>query len=99
MFGEGEMLLSDSDAARNSNLPEDNSQADESVRQEDTLGFSFENSSRKTDNRDYQGDLFSTAPVVREIVKYIDKPQRRIREIQVIYDDGILETFVLKSDK
>jgi transcriptional regulator with XRE-family HTH domain len=99
MFGEGEMLLSDADAALNSNLTEGNSQEDESVRQEETLGSSLDKSSRKSDNRDYQGDLFSTAPVVREIVKYIDKPQRRIREIQVIYDDGILETFVLKSDK
>lgn len=99
MFGEGEMLLSDADAAHNSTLSEDSSQADESVRQEEALSLPHENPSRKTDNRDYQGDLFSTAPVVREIVKYIDKPQRRIREIQVIYDDGILETFVLKSDK
>lgn len=47
-----------------------------------------------------QGDLFSTpaatpaaVPVVREVVKYLDKPQRRITEIRVFYDDGTYETF------
>ena len=93
MFGEGEMLLSDADAAFNSNLTEDSSQADESVRQEETLGSSLDKSSRKSDNRDYQGDLFSTAPVVREIVKYIDKPQRKITEIRVLFDDGTYAIF------
>ncbi len=45
-------------------------------------------------------DLFS-APVpvppqptvLRETVKYIDKPQRKITEIRVFYDDGTYETF------
>jgi hypothetical protein len=30
---------------------------------------------------------------VREVVKYLDKPQRRITEIRVFYDDGTYETF------
>ncbi len=45
-------------------------------------------------------DLFSTPvlvspqpTVLREMVKYIDKPQRRITEIRVFYDDGTYETF------
>lgn len=31
--------------------------------------------------------------VVREIVKYTDKPQRKITEIRVFYDDGTFDTF------
>ena len=52
------------------------------------------------DETHVQGDLFSTSaaapsavPVVREVVKYLDKPQRRITEIRVFYDDGTYETF------
>ncbi len=32
-------------------------------------------------------------PVVKETIKYIDKPQRKITEIRVFYDDGTYETF------
>lgn len=31
--------------------------------------------------------------IIRETVKYIDKPQRRITEIRVFYDDGTFDTF------
>ena len=30
---------------------------------------------------------------LREIVKYVDKPQRRITEIHVFYEDVTFETF------
>ena len=32
-------------------------------------------------------------PIVRETIKYIDKPQRKITEIRVFFDDGTYETF------
>lgn len=32
-------------------------------------------------------------PVIREIVKYIDKPQRKITEIRIFFDDGTYEVF------
>ena len=32
-------------------------------------------------------------PVVREVVKYIDKPQRKITEIRIFFDDGTFEVF------
>ena len=32
-------------------------------------------------------------PVIREVVKYVDKPQRRITEIRIFFDDGTYETF------
>ena len=31
--------------------------------------------------------------VIRETVKYVDKPQRKITEIRVFYDDGTFDTF------
>ena len=33
------------------------------------------------------------SPVVREVVKFIDKPQRKITEIRIFFDDGTFETF------
>lgn len=35
----------------------------------------------------------NTNMVVREIVKYTDKPQRKITEIRIFFDDGTFETF------
>ena len=32
-------------------------------------------------------------PVVREIVKYVDKPPRKITEIRIFFDDGTFEVF------
>ena len=36
--------------------------------------------------------------VVREIVKYTDKPQHKITEIRVFYDDGTFDTFSGKRE-
>ena len=33
------------------------------------------------------------SPQIHEVVKYVDKPQRKISEIRVFYDDGTFETF------
>ena len=32
-------------------------------------------------------------PVVREVVKYVDKPQRKFTEIRIFFDDNTYETF------
>ena len=32
-------------------------------------------------------------PVIREVVKYVDKPQRVITEIRIFFDDGTFQTF------
>lgn len=34
-----------------------------------------------------------TMPLMRETIKYVDKPQRKITEIRVFFDDGTYETF------
>ena len=66
-----------------------------------------EASSQAADAASEQSDLFtsatapstevnstpSPAPQIQEVVKYIDKPQRKITEIRVFYDDGTFETF------
>ena len=63
--------------------------------------------SQPSDATSGQTDLFSSkispssvanntptsAPQIQEVVKYIDKPQRKITEIRVFYDDGTFETF------
>lgn len=35
-------------------------------------------------------------PVIHEVVKYVDKPQRKITEIRIFFDDGTYETFSSK---
>lgn len=64
-------------------------------------------SSQPSDMAAEQSDLFASgttpsaevnstpasAPQIQEVVKYIDKPQRKITEIRVFYDDGTFETF------
>ena len=37
-------------------------------------------------------------PVVREVVKYVDKPQRKITEIRIFFDDGTFEVFSLLKE-
>ena len=32
-------------------------------------------------------------PVVREVVKYVDNPQRKITDIRIFFDDGTFEVF------
>lgn len=54
-----------------------------------------------------QGSLFDTPQMpgvnstlknrAQEVVKYIDKPQRKITEIRIFYDDQTWETFVPKK--
>ncbi len=100
MFGEGDMSM-DGQAVQD---PSDDATGKpviggEGVRQEDA-GSPLFNSGQPVVGDTAQSEAFQQAPaIVREIIKYVDKPQRRVREIQVIYDDGMLETFVLKTDK
>jgi DNA-binding XRE family transcriptional regulator len=39
------------------------------------------------------GEPIPTRETIREIVKYTDKPQRKITEIRIFFDDGTYETF------
>ena len=100
MFGEGEMLAAgDSNATTPSAANSGNATADEGVRPEEKQENLFDFGASAGNTQPSASIAPAGQQVIREIVKYVDKPQRRIREIQVIYDDGILETFVLKSEK
>lgn len=80
MFGEGDMLVSSKKDVLQKPAFED---------MNDTPAGSF-----------VQQDMFSSTsdmsvrePPVSEMVKYINKPARKITEIRVFYDDGTFETF------
>ena len=100
MFGEGEMLLSGaSSSGAASTTPPGSVPANDGDRQQETVGLTVDAPTLTPGSRPLEEEVFKGMPVIREIVKYVDKPQRRIREIQVIYDDGILETFVQKPEQ
>ena len=66
---------------------------------EGALDFSYPTTPSQVDtdqkNSPYHDNMYKTAP--RAEVKYIDKPQRRITEIRIFFDDQTWETFVPKK--
>ena len=89
MFGEGDMFAQSAQA--------DPAQGGA------TLEPSVEPAQSPTNDADRQQSLPAAAGtpeqvIIRETVKYIDKPQRKITEIHVFYDDGTFETFSGRRD-
>ncbi len=91
MFGEGEML---NDAESADKVAQNNGNSGDSVRPQEAA-------EPKQLNLDY-GDTPQVPPteapvpgqvIIRETVKLVDKPQRKITEIRVFYDDGTFDTF------
>lgn len=104
MFGTGPMYLSagaQSEAAPTpSSTPSSSSGGRNaaSLPQEPTLDFG-QPLAVPTRNQPQQQPIYNgvrnTRPeIVREEIKYIDKPQRRVTEIRVYYDDQTWESFV-----
>ncbi|MCM1108799.1 MAG: helix-turn-helix transcriptional regulator [Clostridium sp.] len=106
MFGEGEMYAEGStDKTNNSRndsagngLLFDDTLTDKDERHSDTsIVGSDEKNRRDMTSASANPELFSSAPVVapiiKETIKYIDKPQRKITEIRIFFDDGTFETF------
>lgn len=87
MFGEGEMMNAGSSSSTTS---------DKDIKGD---GDHQTESPAMTNSDDAQSEEMPAQSkpqevvALREIVKYIDKPQRRITEIHVFYDDGTFETF------
>ena len=81
MFGEGPMYVSEKES--HSTIP---SSANEST----IIPINFSESHSASD---IPQNTPSNIPIVREMVKYVDKPQRKITEIKVFFDDGTFETF------
>ena len=83
MFGEGEMLQKHSGTSGGDvsigEQPDDNGSRNVTGVQQDMFSS--------------DATAASVSQPIHEIVKYIDKPQRKITEIRVFYDDGTFETF------
>jgi transcriptional regulator with XRE-family HTH domain len=105
MFGKEPMYVADTTAtttqeaapARSSNGAANGSPVGMSVR-ETMLDFGQSSSPTPQNVRqpspNYNGVRSTHPEYVREEIKYIDKPQRRVTEIRVYYDDQTWESFV-----
>ena len=90
MFGEGDMYIKPQEASAQGGMNQE----------DDAFASSY---SDNVNGDDVQGgspglpfDVTGGTPripVVREVVKYLDKPQRKITEIRIFFDDGTFETF------
>ena len=103
MFGIGDMYLSDSDSQTASHVPE-NQESDglfAGSSSQSTM-LDFDAPSAPTPQKPLQqtpqiNGVRNTRPdIERTEVKFIDKPQRRVIEIRVFYDDQTWEEFVPK---
>lgn len=84
MFGEGNMYIEGSaDSGNKDSLPTD-----------ELGGISF-NSADRVPKANYSPEIAAgTIPgMLNEQTKFIDKPQRKIVEIRIFFDDGTFETF------
>ena len=98
MFGSGEMYLPDQTSENGSQEMADQGPDGTSMPQNLTLDFESspvstpKNGSSAISN---YNSVRNTHPEIdRTGVKFIDKPQRRVKEIRVFYDDQTWETFV-----
>ena len=95
LFGEGEMKSQPTDASA-SLTPEgkqlndgDRSSGSAEVRDGSHPTYSPDGNIPPTPNP----EIIAPKEVIVREVKYIDKPQRKITEIRVFYDDGTFDTF------
>lgn len=91
LYGTGEMFSSDA--------PAPSAGASSPVQSEPMLDFDAPSAPLFHQEPQYQQPPVSKPVVqhVEPVVKYVDKPQRRISEIRVYYDDQTWETFVSSS--
>ena len=84
MFGEGNMYIEGSADSENK----------DSVPTEELSGISF-NSADRVPKANYSPELVAgiIPGMLNEQPKFIDKPQRKIVEIRIFFDDGTFETF------
>ena len=99
LFGEGEMLQTSSDSGSGGTPVQ---KAD--IRNTEDRGMSTAEAKPRGSDATPAGQeplpegVIPGQYIIRETVKYIDKPQRRITEIHVFYDDGTFETFSARKD-
>ena len=91
MFGSGEMFVeNDVDV-----LNKQNNMSRSDVDSGNSL--KFEDQTQPVTSSNIQMGNFFGNPEAKVVVKNIDKPQRRITEIRIFYDDQTWETFVSKK--
>lgn len=103
MFGEGDMYISDKGSVVvGGNVEGELFRSQGAVAADDNFLFTEIPSNLQEDSPVYTSSSVASreasqgeAPVqvIREVVKYIDKPQRRITEIRIFFDDGTYEVF------
>ena len=94
MFGFGEMYQNSAEKSSSDQAPSDNGNFDQSL----MLDFD-QNPSPTTPNTGQMAQnpaiINKSRPeIVREDIKILDKPQRKVMEIRVFYDDQTWDTFV-----
>ena len=98
MFGSGEMYLPDQDPENGSQEMSDQGSDGTPINQ--NLMFDFESSPAPTPQNvpstsfNFNSVRNTHPEIERTGVKFVDKPQRRVKEIRVFYDDQTWETFV-----
>ena len=85
MFGEGDMFVGETVKETSAPAPLSSPQGD--------MFASSSPSAQVLDTAIPPTSTPSPAPILSETIKYIDKPQRKITEIRVFFDDGTYETF------
>ena len=106
MFGEGDMYTEGQPEAQTA--PSSSSSSEGVLFDMDEINSSsFQNTGRDTghkelqeaplssyiDERTPQEAMRQSMPFIRETIKYIDKPQRKVTEVRIFFDDGTYETF------
>jgi len=94
MFGSGDMYLSDilAETSSQGDTPYMNSEINPMLDFDSPVPPTPQNAPSAMQN---SNSVKSTRPeIVREEVKFVDKPQRKVIEIRVFYDDQTWDTFV-----
>lgn len=90
MFGEGDMLVSQDETDGNAHDRSSGEQPDLFASQSMDGAYTGDGSPAFSFPSTEGGPK---VPVIREVVKYIDKPQPKITEIRIFFDDGTFQTF------
>ena len=98
MFGSGEMYVSPSDPADSLSPGDNGASKNSQISQNPMLDFDQLQSPTPQQTvqapYSYNSVRSTRSEMDRMEVKVIDKPQRRVKEIRVFYDDQTWETFV-----
>lgn len=88
LYGEGNMELTNNDNTDQSGDYLSISPFENSVY---SSNDSFDNEYGKENSSESQKN--TSKPIEREVIKYIEKPSKKITEIRIFYDNGTYETF------